>query len=68
MDKLVSIILAYESDTFSATGSALTPADAHAMATKLFDKFCTIVAEGGLFRCDGDVLSCILDEVRETED
>jgi hypothetical protein len=67
MDELANIIIGYESDTFSAIGAALTPSDAHAMATLLFNRFCKIVAEGGALRCDGDVLSSLLDEVREPE-
>jgi hypothetical protein len=66
-DELAKIIFEYESDTFSAIGSALTPADAYAMATLLFNRFCAVVAEGGTFRCDGNVLLSLLDERREAE-
>lgn len=68
MEKLATIILEYESDTFSAIGSALTPTDAHAIALVLFDRLCKVVAEGGTLRCDGDVLSDILDEMRPNDD
>jgi hypothetical protein len=68
MDELAKVILEYESDTFSAIGSALTPADVQAMATVLFSRFCKVVAESGTFRCDGVVLSDILDDMRPEED
>lgn len=68
MDELANIILEYESDTFSAIDSELTPTDAQAMATLLFNRFCKVVAEGGLLRCDGDVLSDLLDDIRDEDD
>ena len=68
MDELANILLEYESDTFSAVSFALTPADASAMATVLFNRFCKAVAESGQFSCDGVVLSNILDDIRDDDD
>lgn len=68
MIKVANIILEYESDTFSAIDMAVTPAEAHAMAGLLFERFCKVVAESGTFRCDGDVLAHYLDEVRDDGD
>lgn len=63
MDELARLILEHESDTFSASARGLTPQVAQKMARALFKRFCKVVAEGGTFRCDGDVLADTLDEV-----
>lgn len=62
LDKLGNIILNYESDTFSAIGSDLTPADADRMAALLFERLCKVVEEGGTLRRDG--LAGLLEEVQ----
>lgn len=67
IDELTTIILSYESDTFSAIGAGLTPADADAMAKALFARLCKVVEEGGTLRCDGDVLAGLLEEVRDAQ-
>lgn len=68
MDKLAHVILTYESDTFSAIGLGVTPQDAHDMAVLLFDRLCKVVEEGGILRSDGDVLSALLDDIREEQE
>lgn len=65
MDELETIILNYESDTFSASGLGVTARDARAMALLLIKRLCKVVRTGGTLRCDGDVLAGLLDEVRE---
>jgi hypothetical protein len=62
MDEIESIILNYESDTFS--GAELTLADADRMAALLFDRLCKVVRTGGTLRCDGEVLAGLFEEVR----
>lgn len=67
LDRLVNIIGGYESDTFSANTEVLTPAEEVKIAERLFDRFCTVVEEGGTFTCDGTVLAELLEEIRTDE-
>lgn len=64
MDKIADIILRYESDTFDAGALGVTRKEARQMAARLFMRLCKVVEEGGQLRCDGDVLSSMLDDVR----
>jgi hypothetical protein len=64
MSDLVTILLMYESDTFSASGVELEVDEAEKMAQRLTGQFLGVVEEGGTFTCDGVRLSAILDEIR----
>lgn len=63
---LIQAILTYESDTFSASGSEVTGHEASVMADKLAREFIDMVKCGGRTYCDGDKLSALLEEVRDS--
>lgn len=63
--RLASIIKGYESDTFDAKALGVTRQEAWNMAEHLFDLLVKIVEEGGVLRCDGDVLSALLEDIRD---
>lgn len=65
MDRIAHIILAYESDTFSASALNVTRKEARMMAAKFFERLCGVVEEGGTLRSDGVVLSDMLDDIRD---
>lgn len=56
LEQLITEIMNYESDTFSASGEELKPEEAEAIADKL--------VEGLLENIDGVKISSALDEIR----
>ncbi len=62
--KILTTVFEYESDTFSTTGSNLTILEAHAIAKKIM----TAAIDNMLNdRLDGVLISCELDELRDTQ-
>lgn len=61
MDKLISFILEYESDTFSASRQNLSREQAAKIAEKLIEKWITS-------RLDGHILSGVCEELFEFSD
>jgi len=64
MNKLIAIIIDYESDTFNARAQRVTRKEARLIAQSLLNDFYTMVEEGGRMYCDGMLLDYRLDAIR----